>query len=59
MTLVLCLVFEEYASVFLDQQGPPGAGDELRRLAKAAFEEAMRGSSASYVLQGVVARKSG
>ena len=48
---------EEFASNFLDIQGPIGSGDELRQLAQRAYEEVKQGSSISQVLQVVVGRK--
>jgi len=57
MTYVFCVVWEEYANVFLDKMGPPGSGDEGRAMAKAAYDEGMRGSYTSHMFQTVVARK--
>jgi hypothetical protein len=57
VTHLCCMVFEEYASMFLDKAGPPGSGDEMRALVSAAYDEAQRGSYASHLFQTVVAQK--
>ena len=57
MTHLFCLVFEEYASVYLDKCGPPRSGDETRALAKAAYEEATQGAYASHLFQTIVAQR--
>ncbi|QKX61749.1 uncharacterized protein TRUGW13939_08905 [Talaromyces rugulosus] len=57
VTHLCCMVFEEYASMFLDKAGPPGSGDEMRALVSAAYEEAQRGAYASHLFQTVVAQK--
>lgn len=57
MTYIFCLVFEEYANVYLDIHGPPGSGDAIRKLAQDGFGEALNGSYASHLFQTVVARK--
>jgi hypothetical protein len=54
----LCMVLEDFASVVLDRSGPPGEGDEVRVMAKAAYEAAVQGAHALQLLQAVVARKS-
>jgi hypothetical protein len=57
MTYIHCLVFEEYATTYLDVHGPPGAGDSLRQVVKDSFTEALSGSYAEHLFQTVVARK--
>ena len=57
MTYLFCLVFEEYADVYLDSQGLPGSGDATRKLAKAGFQEALDGSYTAHLFQTVVARR--
>ena len=34
MTYLFCLVFEEYANVYLDFHRPQGSGDAMRKLAQ-------------------------
>ena len=57
MTYLFCLVFEEYANVYMDFHGPPGSGDAMRKLAQDCFEEALNGSYATHLFQTVVARR--
>lgn len=57
MTYLLCLVFEEYANVYLDSRGPSGSGDATRKLAHDGFREALDGSYTPHLFQTVVARR--
>ncbi|MCJ1386031.1 hypothetical protein MMC17_009156 [Xylographa soralifera] len=57
MTYLLCLVFEEYANVYLDPHGLPGSGHAMRGLVQNGFGEALKGSYIAHLFQTVVARK--
>ena len=50
------MLADEYAVNSLDIKGPPGSGDELRQLAKAAYTDVQQGGSIERTLQIVVAR---
>ncbi|MCJ1433764.1 hypothetical protein MMC27_003129 [Xylographa pallens] len=48
---------EEFAANTLDTRGPPGSGDEVRKLAKAVYAEAQQGATIRHILQVVTGRK--
>ena len=56
MDLELILA-EEFAANSLDMKGPPGSGDEVRKLAKAVFAEVQQGATIRHTLQIVTGRK--
>lgn len=56
MDLELVLA-EEFAANTLDVKGPPGSGDEVRKLAKAVYAEVQQGATIRHTLQVVTGRK--
>ena len=56
MDLELVLA-EEFATNSLDAKGPPGSGDEVRKLAKAVYAEVQQGATIRHTLQVVTGRK--
>ena len=57
MTYLFCLVFEEYATVYIDTHEAPGSGDAMRKLAQEIFREALAGSCTAHSFQTVIAPK--
>lgn len=55
MMEIWCLVADDYASV-LDRTGPPGKGDEIRKLRSGAYKEIKQGSYFSHTIRVTVGR---
>lgn len=56
MDLELVLA-EEFAAHSLDTKGPPGSGDEVRKLAKAVYAEVQQGATIRHTIQVVTGRR--
>ena len=57
MTHLVCGVINEISRARLDKLGPPGAGEKLRAIIRAAIDENLKGSYISSIFQIVVAQK--
>ena len=52
-----CLVFEEYANVNLDFNGPPDVGDAILKSGQDSCREVLEGFYNAHLFQTVVARR--